>query len=131
MPDLTPANPAIVLDLLEAFRRSKTMFAAHELGIFDALQAAPQSDATLAERLQLNLDALTRLLDACIGLGLLQKTNGVYSNTPTAAEYLTSSSPRRFGGYVTYSNRVMWNLWGNLEGAIREGTHRWKEAYGW
>src|SRR5262245_2779188 len=35
--DLSVPDPAIVLDLLQAFRRSKTMFAAVKLGVFDAL----------------------------------------------------------------------------------------------
>ena len=25
----------------------------------------------------------------------------------------------------------MWKLWGNLEDAVREGTHRWHQAFGW
>ena len=36
-------SPALVLDLLEAFRRSKTMFAAVELGVFDALEHGGKS----------------------------------------------------------------------------------------
>src|SRR6185503_15986421 len=48
-----------------------------------------------------------------------------------AATYLTSDSPERLTGYIHYSNNVMWKLWGNLEDAVREGTHRWKQVYGW
>ena len=58
-------DPAVVLELLEAFRRSKTMFAAVSLGIFDALEAGPNSVAGLAQSLNLKADALERLLDAC------------------------------------------------------------------
>ena len=43
--DQTAADPALVLDLLQAFRWSKTMFAAVELGVFDALDAKPQAVA--------------------------------------------------------------------------------------
>src|SRR5688572_26150542 len=25
----------------------------------------------------------------------------------------------------------MWRLWGNLADAVREGTHRWQQTYGW
>ena len=25
----------------------------------------------------------------------------------------------------------MWKLWANLENAVREGTHRWKQTFGW
>jgi acetylserotonin N-methyltransferase len=129
--DITTADPTLVLDLLEAFRRSKTMFAAVSLGVFDALARGPRSCQQLAEELRANADALERLLDACVGLQLLQRSRDVYENTPTAAVYLTKESPRRLTGYLNYSNEVMWRLWTHLEDAVREGTHRWKQEYGW
>jgi acetylserotonin N-methyltransferase len=129
--DITRPDPAIVLDLLEAFRRSKTMFAAVALGVFDALEAGPRPLAELAAGLKANQDALERLLDACVGLQLLKRTGAGYENTPVAAEYLCTSSPRRLTGYIGWSNAVMWKLWANLDDAVREGTHRWKQTFGW
>jgi len=129
--DHTIADPTKVLDLLQAFRWSKTMFAAIELGVFDALDAAPQLLEPLAKKLNCSADGLERLLDACVGLQLLSKGNGVYSNTPAARTYLCTSSPRRLTGYLNWSNGWMWGLWTHLEDAVREGTHRWGQAYGW
>ena len=129
--DLTPADPAPVLDLLIAFRRSKTMFAAVSLGVFDALAAGPKSLADLASQLSANADALERLLDACVGLQLLRKDDGAYENTASAAAYLCHDSPQRLTGYLKYSNTVMWKLWEHLEDAVREGTNRWQQVYGW
>jgi acetylserotonin N-methyltransferase len=123
-------DPAIVLDLLEAFRRSKAMFAAVSLGIFDALDSGPTPLSDLARKLELNADALERLLDACVGLGLLAKRHDRYENTPVASAYLMTASPERLTGYVNYSNDVLWKLWGHLEDAVREGTHRWRQAHG-
>ncbi|MBW3597041.1 MAG: homocysteine methyltransferase, partial [Planctomycetes bacterium] len=48
-----------------------------------------------------------------------------------ATAYLSKTSPQRLTGYINYSNSVMWRLWANLEDAVREGTHRWKQTYGW
>ena len=92
--DLTRPDPAPVMELLEAFRRSKTMFAAVSLGVFDALSAGPQPLDALAQKLKANADGLERLLDACVGLGLLQKSGDRYDNTSTAAAYLTSQASR-------------------------------------
>jgi acetylserotonin N-methyltransferase len=128
--DTSIPDPAILLDLLEAFRRSKTMFAAVSLGVFDLLEGNDLTQAQLADKLSANADALERLLDACVGLGLLIKAKGVYSNAPLATHYLLSSSPRRMTGYINYSNNVMWPMWGKLEDAVREGTHRWRQCYG-
>ncbi|HEV3164499.1 MAG TPA: class I SAM-dependent methyltransferase [Isosphaeraceae bacterium] len=128
--DLTTPDPSIVLDLMVAFRRSKTMFAAVSLGVFDALATEPKSLTDLAPQLKASPDALERLLDACVGLQLLSKQGYDYQNTPVANAYLTKTSPRRVTGYINYSNDVMWKLWANLEDAVREGTHRWKQTYG-
>jgi acetylserotonin N-methyltransferase len=124
-------DPTIVLDLLQAFRWSKTMFAAVELGVFDALDGNSQTLEGLAERLSCSSDALERLVDACVGLGLLTKSNGHYANTPVAAVYLCRSSPRRLTGYLSWSNGYMWQLWSHLEDAVHEGSHRWQQAFGW
>ncbi|HBJ38453.1 MAG TPA: homocysteine methyltransferase [Planctomycetaceae bacterium] len=129
--DLTPADPSTVLELLEAFRRSKIMFTGVSLGVFDALKAGPVDSDSLAKRIDCDHCAMQRLLDSLVGLGLLARDGDTYANTPAADEYLTSDSPRRMTGYIHYSNRVMWPMWGNLEGAIREGTHRWQQTYGW
>lgn len=129
--DRTIPEPTLVLDLLEAFRRSKTMFAAVELGVFDALVPGPMPLAELATHLSANSDGLERLLDACVGLQLLVRSSEGYANTAVSHEYLCRHSPRRFTGYIQYSNDVMWKLWGNLADAVREGTHRWQQTYGW
>jgi acetylserotonin O-methyltransferase len=106
----------IVLDLIEAFRRSKTMFAAVELGIFDGKRPAEAKE-------------LGRLLDACVALGLLEKQGDVYINTPEAEKYLRSDSPDTLTGYIRYSNDALYPMWGHLEDAVREGTHRWKQTF--
>ncbi len=131
--DLTPADPTIVLELLSAFRRSKILFAASSLGIFDLLAEGPLDAATMAERLGCDPSAMLRLLRALVGIDLLLPAAGpdTFANTPAADRYLTSRSPDRMTGYVNYSNRVMWSMWANLEDAIREGTHRWQQTYGW
>ena len=106
-----------VLDLIDAFRRSKTMFAAVELGIFDGKRPAEYKE-------------LGRLLDACASLGLLEKRGAIYANTPEAEKYLRSDSPETLSGYIRYSNNVLYPMWGHLEDAVREGSHRWKQTYG-
>jgi acetylserotonin N-methyltransferase len=112
---MTTSN--IVLDLIDAFRHSKTMFAAVELGIFDGKR--PQEYKELG-----------RLLDACVALGLLDKRGEAYVNTPEAEKFLRSDSPDTLSGYIRYSNEALYPMWGHLEDALREGTHRWTQTFG-
>ena len=126
--DLSVPDPSLVLELLEAFRKSKVMFAAVELGVFDVLNSETTLN-DLVNKLQCDRVALMTLLDTCTCLGLLTKRGDSYVNTPVSTTYLTQASQRRMTGYIHYSNRVMWKMWGNLEDTVREGTHRWKQTF--
>jgi acetylserotonin N-methyltransferase len=125
LPDPTP-----VLDLIDAFRASKTMFTAVAMDVFDRLYEAPAAAATLAAALGVQADALERLLDGCAALGLLRKADGIYSNQPLAEAYLCSSSPRSLHGYVRYSDEALYPMWAHLDDAVREGTNRWGPTFG-
>jgi acetylserotonin N-methyltransferase len=125
-----PPNPGLVLDLLEGFRRSKVLFAALALGVFDRLAAGADTPPRLAADLRADPDALGRLLDACVGLRLLRRDGPRYANTPAATAYLTADSPRRLTGYARYSDAVLWPLWGHLDDAVRQSSHRWQQAFG-
>jgi len=109
--------PDKILELIDAFRRSKTMFAAVKLGIFDGARPA-------------DYKALPRLLDACVALGLLEKRAGAYVNTPVSDKYLRSGSPDSLTGYIQYSNAALFPMWAHLEDAVREGTPRWNQTFG-
>jgi len=112
---MTTSN--IVLDLIEAFRRSKTMFAAVKLGIFDGRRPEGYKE-------------FSRLLDACVALGLLERQGDAYVNTPVAEKFLRSDSPDTLTGYINYSNDALYPMFSHLEDAIREGTPRWKQTFG-
>ena len=127
---MTSTEPTLVLDLIEAFRRSKTMFTAVSLGVFDRLAVQPSAVAELAISLDCNADALARLLDGCVGLGLLARDGAQYTNTPISSRYLISSSPDTLAGYIVYSDQSLYPLWAHLEEAVREGTNRWEQTFG-
>ncbi len=110
----TPDN---ILELIDAFRRSKTMFVAVKLGIFDG--ARPD-----------DCKALPRLLDACVALGLLEKHAGAYVNTAQSDKYLRSDSPDSLTGYIRYSDEALFPMWAHLEDAVRGGTPRWNQTFG-
>jgi len=122
LPDPTPVNT-----LIEAFRWSKTMFVAATFGIYDRL---PATAGSLAQDLHLDPDALERLLDGNVGLGLLERRGDVYHNLPVAETYLRVSSSNSLLGYILYSDRALYPLWGHLDDAVREGTHRWQQTFG-
>ncbi len=110
-------TPDTIIELIEAFRRSKTMFAAVQLGVFDGARPADCKE-------------LGRLLDACVALALLEKRDGIYVNTPQSDKYLRSDSPDSLTGYIHYSNEALYPMWAHLEDAVRDGTPRWNQTFG-
>jgi acetylserotonin O-methyltransferase len=137
LPDPAPArdssslpDPSCVLELIEAFRRSKVMFTATSLGIFDLLDLAPANVTDIAAKLNVKSEPLQRLLDACVGLGLLRRNGTSYANDAVSSTYLCRTSERTLTGYILYSDDVLFRLWSHLEDAIREGTPRWTQTFG-
>ena len=127
---MTLPNPQPVLDLIEAFRHSKTMFAAVSMGVFDALHDGPARPRNWRRGYSANADAMGRLLDGCAALGLVHKRGGVYENDPVAETYLCTGSEHSMHGYVRYSEQALYRMWGHLEDAVREGTPRWTQSFG-
>ncbi|CAJ1079882.1 acetylserotonin O-methyltransferase [Xyrichtys novacula] len=135
----TPAAdmyPRKILEYMEGFLISKTVFTSCELGVFDVLLDAehPLSAEKISVAVCASLDGTQRLLDACTGLQLLNRhtDNGevLYSNTEQASIYLTRSSPLSLYQSIQYSSRTIYLCWHYLTDAIREGRNQYEKAFG-
>uniref|UniRef100_A0A9L0IKQ3 Acetylserotonin O-methyltransferase like n=1 Tax=Equus asinus TaxID=9793 RepID=A0A9L0IKQ3_EQUAS len=86
-----PPFPTGLLELVDSFKASKALFTACKLKVFDLLKdGAPLKAVDVAGKLGTSACGTGRLLDACVALGFLQKTDRGYSNTETANLHLTS-----------------------------------------
>lgn len=124
------SDAKLALELIDGMRASKATFTAVSLGIFDLLHENPVSLDQLAGKLQCPAHSLERLLGACCSLGLLELRGGAYHNRPVSSRFLRVQSPETLSGYMLYSDRISHRLWGRLEDAVREGTHRWEQEFG-
>ncbi|HTC80215.1 MAG TPA: methyltransferase dimerization domain-containing protein, partial [Acidimicrobiia bacterium] len=89
-------DPDDVLELFLGFWISRTVMAAVQLGVFEALGADRAPDGLTLEQAQGALGLAGRparaLLDTCLATGLLTKADGRYGNSPLAARYLAQGS---------------------------------------
>ena len=114
-------NPTHITDMASAFYNSCVLFSASDLGIFDCLKKNKAATCeTVAAECQLDPRGARLLLDACVAVQLLQKSDGIYSNTPESNLFLTSDSPAYLGKAIRY-NRDVYQAWSKLPELARTG----------
>ena len=135
-------DPDDVLELFLGFWVSRSVMAAVQLGVFEALGAeqAPAGLDLAGAQQALGLPARPAgaLLDTCAATGLLEKEGGRYRNSPLAARYLAAGSEYSLRNYVL-DERWCWSAWERLEDALRadhqllpedaEGYHAFPEDF--
>ena len=113
-------SPVPLMELATGFWASKTLAAAHELDLFSRLSGTPGTTAEgLAETLAIEQRPAEMLLTGCAALGLLEKTDSRYVNSPLAEEFLVRGKPYYFGGFVQMLDQRLYPGWGRLTEAIR------------
>ncbi|KAF3700782.1 Acetylserotonin O-methyltransferase [Channa argus] len=117
--------PFRLLEYVNGFRVSKAIFSACELGVFDLLLKSqePLSAERVARELSANVDGTERLLDALVGLEILEveTTDGkaLYSSTDVANLYLAKGSSKSLHDMIIYQSQTIYPLWNNLLDAVR------------
>jgi precorrin-6B methylase 2 len=124
------ATPDHIMQLGMGFWASKTVLSAVELGVFSALAKAPADLETLRGRLGLHPRAARDFLDALVALKLLNRHDGLYSNTPEADLFLDRAKPTYFGGLLEMANARLYGFWGSLTEALRTGQHQNEAKHG-
>ena len=116
-------SPDHILGTAFAFRNSKALLTAVELGLFEALAKGPQNAATLTRQLGLNGRGARDFFDALVALKLLDRdADGFYANAADCSVYLDPDQPAYIGDLLQYLNARMYRTWDLLTPALREGA---------
>ena len=124
------ATPEHILHIGLGFWASKTLLSAVELGVFSALAQAPSDLATLRDKLGLHQRSAGDFLDALVALKLLERNDGVYSNSFDAGVFLDRAKPSYIGGILEMANARLYGFWGSLTEALRTGEHQNEARHG-
>ena len=114
------AYPGELMEMVNAFRISRIILSAYELGIFSILKDHSFSSIELAETMKMNLRSTDRFLNALVASGLLKKINGQFSNTSFSFKYLVRGNPDYLSGL--YHQVHLWKTWSTLTDAVKAGT---------
>jgi precorrin-6B methylase 2 len=116
-------TPEAILQLGFAFWGSKTLLSAVELGVFSELADAGALDGeALRERLGLHPRSVTDFFDALVALGMLERDEDRYSNTPATELFLDRAKPSYVGGILEMANARLYPFWGSLTEGLRTGA---------
>jgi hypothetical protein len=114
-------DPDRIFQLAQGFMASKHLFAASELGLFEALGEGPVDLAGLAARTGLTARAARISADAMVALGLLERHGDRYANTPVAAAFLSGATPADMRPLLKFWDRLSYPVWTDLAGALGRG----------
>lgn len=114
-------NPDGIMHLALGFMGSKTLLSAIELGVFTELAKAPADLPALQRRFGLHARAADDFFDALVALQMLDRTNGVYRNTPQTDCFLDKAKPTYIGGILEMANARLYPFWGSLTEGLKTG----------
>jgi hypothetical protein len=114
-------TPEKILQLGFGFWTSKTLLSAVELGLFTELAKGAADAETLRTRLRLHPRAARDFFDALVALGMLERQDGRYRNTPASEAFLDRAKPGYVGGLLEMANARLYGFWGSLTEALRSG----------
>jgi SAM-dependent methyltransferase len=116
-----PPTPDAILQTGLGFWASKTLLSAVELGLFTTLAQDPLDAETLRQRLGLHPRSAQDFFDALVALRMLERSDGLYANTPETDLFLDRSKPSYVGGLLEMANARLYPFWGSLTEALRTG----------
>jgi SAM-dependent methyltransferase len=123
-PLTTEASPATIMQLASGFMAAKHLFAANELGLFEALADGPATLDALAARTGLTRRAARISADAMVALGLLEIQDGTYRNGTAAARFLAGPGPDDLRPFLRFWDKISYPAWTRLAEALASGPPR-------
>ncbi|HEX8914957.1 MAG TPA: methyltransferase [Humisphaera sp.] len=114
-------TPDRIMQLGLGFWSSKTLLSAVELGLFTELAKRPATADQVRQALGLHPRAVRDFLDALVAVGMLERTGGLYANTPETAQFLDRAKPGYVGGILEMANARLYPFWAHLTEALKTG----------
>ncbi len=119
---MSEPNPSLIWDTITAHQRGAALKAGVDLGVFNALGDGPFTAAELAGKAGVPERGMRILCDYLTIHGLIEKTDGRYSHTPTSAVFLDSRSPASLAPTLPFMmNSKIITAFHGLTETIRQG----------
>jgi SAM-dependent methyltransferase len=114
-------TPEPIMRLASGFMAAKHLFAANELGLFEALADSSATLDGLAARTGLTRRAARISADAMVALGLLEREGETYRNAAVAAAFLAGRGPGDLRPFLRFWDRISYPAWRELAETLARG----------
>ena len=111
-----------IFALGHAYRASRALLSAAELGVFTVMGDCPLECDQLRTRLGIAERGGSDFFDALVALGMLKRDDQRrYSNAPETDLYLDRRKPTYIGGELEHFSRYVYPNWSGLTAALTSG----------
>ena len=117
-------DPEPILRLASGFMATKHLFAASELGLFEALADSPTTLDGLAARTGLTRRAARISADVMVAVGVLEREGDIYRNSDVATIFLSGRGPIDLRPLLKFWDRISYSAWSGLADALARGPSK-------
>jgi SAM-dependent methyltransferase len=118
MPDVTPEP---IMKIAMGFMAAKHLFAANEIGLFEALGSGPATLDELANKTGVPSRTLRIVAAAMVSLGLIEREGSRYRNGDAAAAFLAGKPGPDLRPMLRFWDKISYPTWQKLADAVRTG----------
>ena len=116
---MSTVTPESILKIATGFMAAKFLFAASEIGLFEALANGPASLEEIADRIAVPSRTTGIVAAAMVSLGLIDQAGAQYRNSAAAAAFLAGNPGLNMRPMLQYFDAISYSVWQNLSQAVR------------
>jgi SAM-dependent methyltransferase len=109
-----------LMEMARGYRAAQILLACVELEVFEAIAAGVRSAADIATAIQASARGAELLLNAAVAIGLLEKRDNRFFNTPMAETCLTRGGQGCIADSLKLES-AFYRRWGHLAAAVKTG----------
>ena len=113
-------NPGELLEISGFFWKTCALHTSVKLDVFTAIGDGSLTADETAQKIDGAVNGVERLLNALVAMELLDKTDGQFSNTPSAQTLLSKDSPKYLGHIIMHHHHLL-ESWSTLDQAVKSG----------
>jgi ubiquinone/menaquinone biosynthesis C-methylase UbiE len=118
---MTSITPGPILKIATGFMAAKHLFAASEIGLFEALASGPANLEELAGKTAVPARTVGIVAAAMVSLGLIDQEGDRYRNGDVAATFLAGKDGHDLRPALRFFDGIGYPLWQRFADAVRSG----------